>query len=471
MKTPLVTVYIVSHNYGDYLSDAIESVFRQTFDSWELLLIDDGSSDNTSDLMNLYKGEEKVKIFKTGGIGLPSVCNLALKKARGKYIIRLDGDDIFNENILLILVNYLERHSETVMVFPDYYLVDEFSEIYGEEKRAKLSKKNHLFDVPPNGACTLTRRDILERIGGYREDLGAQDGYDIWSRISQEYKCANVNLPLFYYRRHQNNMTHNARHILAAKRRIKMDSIVNGLLDFRPIIAVIPCRKNFDFCIDLWKQDMCGKTLLERRLEACVNSGILDYIVVASDNAEVEDTIRLFDDKRIIFIARRKEDTIRSSTIVPTLEKIAERLDPSMHGVTALSYIPTPFVTTGTLEESISTLVMNKADCSMGVEELRDALYKRTSHGLQALNSPRELSVDFDMVYRETSTSLCTRNNNFKSGSLTGPMIINFIVSKEESFFINSYTNLEVARRMFECRMNAQPDTNVREKPCLRQAK
>lgn len=451
MENPTITVYIVSHNYGNYLSDAIESVLRQTVSNWELLIIDDGSTDDTAEVMNLYKGDERIRIRRTEGIGLPAVCNLALKEAKGKYIIRLDGDDIFDENILLVLGNYLDRHPDMAIVFPDYYLIDEFGEIYAEERRQKISQKSHMLDVPANGACTLVRKEILERIGGYREDLGVQDGYDIWSRISTGYKCTNVNLPLFYYRRHQNNLTDKLhRHVLSARRRIKMDSVVNNLHEFRPIIGVIPCRRNFDFCLDLWKQEIDGRSLLQKDIETCLNSKMLDRIVIASDNPEVNDVVSLFNDRRLLYFERRKEDTIRSKTLVPTLEKITERLDPDFKGITVISYLQTPFVETDTLEEAISTLVMNKADCSFGVEAIKEPLYRRTSHGLQALNPPKELSTDFDTVYRESNTSLATRNRNFKTGSLTGPTIVNFIVSKEECFFIDSDMNLEIARKMYQ---------------------
>jgi len=449
MNNPTTTVYIVSHNYGMYLEDAVESVFRQTVDDWELLIIDDGSVDNTAEVMNLYKGDSRVRLFQTPGIGLPAVCNRALKEAKGKHMIRLDADDIFDENILLVLRTCLDRNPDVAIVSPDYYLIDEFGDIYAEERRHKISQKNHLLDVPANGACTLMRKEILEKIGGYREDLGAQDGYDIWSKLTVDHKCANINLPLFYYRKHQNNLTNNFHHILSARRRIKMDNIINQLHEFSPIIAVIPCRRNFDFCIDLWKQEINGKSLLQKSIEVCVGLKILDHIVVTSDNPEVNDVIGKFNDPRILYFERKKEETIRSKSIISTLEKISKKLDPGLKGIIAISYIQTPFVSPETLEEAISTLVINKADCSFGVDEIKRPLYKRTPYGLQAVNPPKELSTDFDTIYREANTSLATRSKNFKTGSLTGPTVVNFVVSDEEGFFINSQMNLEVAKKMY----------------------
>ena len=447
---PLITVYIVSYNYGRYLQESIESVFAQTTDNWELLLIDDNSSDETAEVMNRYIGDDRIKVYHTEGIGLPSVCNLALREAKGEYIIRLDGDDVFDENALLVLGNYLYKNSELALVFPDYYLIDDFGEIYAEERRQKISHVNHLLDLPANGACAIVRKKILEDIGGYREDLGAQDGFDVWTKITKKYKCANINLPLFYYRKHQDNLTNNSHHIISARRRIKMDSIIKQLHKFRPLIAVIPCRKHFEFCEDLWKQEINGKSLLQRNIEVCIESKVLDQIVIASDTPDVNQVIKLFDDKRLSLFERDKKDTLRSVNIVSTLAKVSEKYDPDLTGISVLSYLQTPFVTSETLDEAISTLVMNRADSSIGVEEVKTALYKRTPHGLYPLNPPKGVFSDFDIVYREAGVALATRNHNFTSGSLFGPTIVNYIVSPDESLFINTNKSLEIARKIFE---------------------
>ena len=163
---PLITVYIVSHNYGRYLSEAVESVFRQSFDNWELIIINDGSSDNTDEIIGLYKDHPKVEVYDTEGIGLPAVNNLAIKKSKGKYIIRLDADDIFEENILLVLSTYMLNHEDAALVFPDYYLMDDNGIVFSQEKNQAPHSEDHLMDSPPNGACSLIKKDVLIELGG-----------------------------------------------------------------------------------------------------------------------------------------------------------------------------------------------------------------------------------------------------------------------------------------------------------------
>ena len=286
MNSPLITVYIPSRNYGRFLANAIDSVLRQTYENWELIVIDDASTDSTADVMNLYRGHPQISLHRTSGIGLPAVCNFALSKASGDCIIRLDGDDVFDENILLILGTHLKQNPDVALVFPDYYLVDDFGEIYAHESGRRLYQDNHMLDMPPNGACMLIRKVVLEELGGYRVDLGAQDGFDLWSRIRDRYKSANVSLPLFYYRRHGANLTTNTHRILAARRQIKKDAIRQRLKGSRPVIAVIPCRRNYDFVADLWKREINGRSLLERDIEVCLASDIIDRVVVTCDNPD-----------------------------------------------------------------------------------------------------------------------------------------------------------------------------------------
>ena len=450
MKKPKITVYLASHNYGKYLQEAIESVLRQTMDGWELLLLDNGSTDNTADVMALYKSDPRIRIFKTRKISLPNAANLALKKARGEYIIRLDADDILDENILLVLGNYLDRHPDIALVFPDYFLMDGYGEIISHERRKQIYHGNHLLDIPANGACTMIRSKILKKLGGYREDLGAQDGFDIWSKITREYKCTNVNLPLFYYRRHGNNLTENQLMILSARRAIKRDASASLINKCRPIIGIIPCRKNYDIFPDLWARQIGQETLLDRAIKTSLASTVLDKIVVTSDNPQVQDIMAKYRDKRLLFIERSTKSTIISASIVFTLEQIAKKLKTHRTGITSLFYIQAPFITTATLEESIYTLVMNEADSAVAVEEMTSQLYKRAPHGLMCINSVGNMKSDFDTVYNQTRTSLATRNSNFKTGSLMGSKVAHFVIPKEEAFFIETKMDFDVAKALLK---------------------
>jgi glycosyltransferase involved in cell wall biosynthesis/CMP-N-acetylneuraminic acid synthetase len=443
--TPRMTVYIPSHNYGKFLEAAIESVLRQTATDWELLLINDGSTDNTSHILSMYKGDPRVRTFTTRGIGLPAVCNLALREARGRYLIRLDGDDIFDEDILLVLGHRLDADAELALVFPDYYLIDEQGDVFAHEQRERLYSADHVLDVPANGACTLTRSDVLRDVGGWREDLGVQDGYDLWSKICKRYKVANVNLPLFFYRRHGENLTGRVRHILAAHREIKRDNALEKIDSFRPLTAFIPCRRNYDFHADVWKLPVNGCSLLERNIDKCLASPLFDNVLVASDNEEVRDILGGFHDPRLLFASRNLEETRRSSGLAPSLAHALKSSGVGLKGTTILSYLQAPFVSTATLEESLTTLVLHGANCAIGVQEIRDPLFRRGSHGLVPINPARSIRSGFDTVYREANIAFALGNCNLLLGSIMGPFAVHFQVPADECFFINSKQSWRIA--------------------------
>ena len=123
-KNFLITVYITNFNYGKFIEQAIESVLDQTEKSFELIIIDDGSTDNSKEIIEKYKDVDNVRIVYQKNKGLNVTNNIALRAARGKYIIRLDADDYFVPNALELLLDKLENDNQLGMVFPDYFIVD-----------------------------------------------------------------------------------------------------------------------------------------------------------------------------------------------------------------------------------------------------------------------------------------------------------------------------------------------------------
>ena len=203
---PLVSVYIVNHNYGDYLDKAIESVLNQTLDDYEIIFIDNGSTDSSRKKIEKYYNNKKIKIILQKNIGLNAANNVALKLARGRYIIRLDADDFFDKNALEILVSKLEKDDNLGMVFSDYYTVDQKGDLIEMYRRHDFNEVE-LLDQPAHGACSMVRKEFLLAINGYDESYHCQDGWDLWVRFIRNFNISNVNLPLFYYRQHGKNLT------------------------------------------------------------------------------------------------------------------------------------------------------------------------------------------------------------------------------------------------------------------------
>ena len=97
---PLITIYITNHNYGKYLSKSINSVLKQTYSNYELIIIDDGSTDNSKNIIKKYQNLKNIKIIFQKNKGLLVSNNIALKLSNGDYITRLDADDWLDENFI-----------------------------------------------------------------------------------------------------------------------------------------------------------------------------------------------------------------------------------------------------------------------------------------------------------------------------------------------------------------------------------
>ena len=182
LPSPLVTIYIPSRNYGIYLSQAIESVINQSYFSWELIIIDEASEDNSLSIANSFKEmyPKKIKVISNKSpIGLQKIANMVLGMANGKYMIRLDADDWFDESAIQLLVNKLELNENIGMAYGNYYYTDQDGNVLDAEFRHRLGEEDKVGQLPPHGACTLFRVRALKSVGGYTESINAQDGWEL----------------------------------------------------------------------------------------------------------------------------------------------------------------------------------------------------------------------------------------------------------------------------------------------------
>ncbi|MGB6153005.1 MAG: glycosyltransferase family A protein, partial [Pricia sp.] len=121
---PLVTVYITNYNYGKFIRTAIESLLNQSFQDFELIIIDDGSTDNSKDIIEEYETIDRISVIYQKNKGLNITNNVALKVSKGKYIVRLDADDYLEPTALEDMANALESDETLGLIFPNYFIVD-----------------------------------------------------------------------------------------------------------------------------------------------------------------------------------------------------------------------------------------------------------------------------------------------------------------------------------------------------------
>ena len=108
-QNPLVTVYVTNFNYGKYIEKAIESILTQSYQKFEIIIIDDGSTDNSREIISNYESHEKINIVLQNNKGLTVSNNIALNLAKGEFIVRLDADDYFIKDALKLMVREFEN--------------------------------------------------------------------------------------------------------------------------------------------------------------------------------------------------------------------------------------------------------------------------------------------------------------------------------------------------------------------------
>ena len=207
-----VSVIITCHNYARYLSRAIRSVINQTLDGddYEIIVVNDASTDETEKVMKTYSGRVK-PLTLTKNAGLAAARNEGIKSALGRYVVNLDADDYVDENLLLVEMLFLNFNSTWDAVSCDYYLVDENEKHIG---RISGSEK-------PIACGVMFRTDLLFGIGLYDENFKMREDEDLRIRFEKNHNIKNLELPLYRYRKHDNNMTNNKEGMAKYKKILK----------------------------------------------------------------------------------------------------------------------------------------------------------------------------------------------------------------------------------------------------------
>lgn len=209
-KSPTVSVIMGIFNCEKTLPDAIDSLINQTYQDFELIMCDDDSADNTLEIAESYamKYPDKIIILKNSrNEGLNFTLNKCLKKARGKYIARMDGDDMSLPERFEEEVSFLEQHQNIAIVGASMHVFDENgvwgNRVYIREPQNKDFMKGTPFAHP---VC-MVRKEAYKAVNGYSEQkkLLRVEDYHLWLKMySKGFKGVNLNEILYLYRDDRN---------------------------------------------------------------------------------------------------------------------------------------------------------------------------------------------------------------------------------------------------------------------------
>ncbi len=209
MSRPLVSVVVPNYNYGRFLPRALESVFAQTYSDVEVLVVDDGSTDDSLEVMRRYDG--RIRSISQPNGGVSRARNLGVRESRGELIAFLDSDDWWLEEKLAKEVALLESGGFG-MVYTGLRFVSEDGDVRGEitdglsgwvlKELALLTKPG----VPASGSSALIRRECFDEVGPFDPALSTSADWDLWRRIACRYAIGMVREPLTSYRLHPASM-------------------------------------------------------------------------------------------------------------------------------------------------------------------------------------------------------------------------------------------------------------------------
>lgn len=448
-----ITVYIPTHNYGRYLDRSIRSVIQQTMDDWELIVIDDGSTDNSREILEKYKDDNKIRIIEQENKGLNVTNNIALRLSNGQYIIRLDADDYFDENILLVLSNVLDKRRDVDLVYPDYYHISENGDILETVRRQKIGEEVELLDLPAHGACTMIRKSCLIGLDGYDEEFRCQDGYGLWLKFLLKHKPYNVNIPLFYYRQHQESLTKNQQKILDARRKIK-SKFVDGQNGGKrtKTLGVIPVVKRSAYYQGEPFVEIAGKPLIWYSLNEAVKARNLDRIVVTTDDSDVVNYAKQFDN--VTTLMRPKELTRTTARIENTIDDVLSKMEEGHDYVpeaVCILYITTPLRMAHHIDLAVDTMTIFQVDSIISIEEELSYCYFHDKYGLRSVSkTERGVRSERNAIYKENGAIYLSKADLFRRGELLGKSVGHITMLPEESLKITSEYELWLAHKIIQ---------------------
>jgi glycosyltransferase involved in cell wall biosynthesis len=452
LSNPLITIYIPCRNYGCYLRQCIDSVFAQLYTNWELIIIDEASSDNTLIIAEefLLRNPERISIVKNKKpVGLQKLSNTVLNSANGKYMMRLDADDWLDESALLAMVTKLENNPDKGMVYGNYFYVDINGKILDIEYRHELGIEDNAGHLAPHGACTLFLTKSLKNVGGYSESVNAQDGWDLWYKLYNRIGALSLNIPIFYYRQHGDSMSTDNKRLLDARSKI-FNQISKGLDgDYKKnCIAVIPVRESYPDFKNVPYQKLNGVSLLERAINSAICSDKVNNVIVSSESQNVLDfSKRLESQGRVPKHLRLKR--IKSTEMSNNIPIQSFMLDAGEYYKELMGSTPDVVVflnlhavyrKTNHIDTALDILRITESDSVVSVQEEREPMFSHGENGLNLLNPGRfkELAFDRERLYHFNGAIIATWWDIIKTNSVFGKKIGYLEMTNEDSYQVKT---------------------------------
>lgn len=206
MNLPAVSVIIPTFNRAGYICDAVSSILNQTYRDLELIVVDDGSTDNTEEVLRPFV--DKITFISQPRKGPSAARNHGLREARGKYIAFLDSDDISLPRRIETQVEVLERYPEVALVYSNFIFVDDFGHLRTRGNGTGICVKGNIFEpllltkIVIYPSTWMVRKSAFDEVGYFDEELKRSEDHDMELRIARKYEFFGLKQPLVKIRMH-----------------------------------------------------------------------------------------------------------------------------------------------------------------------------------------------------------------------------------------------------------------------------
>lgn len=205
-----VSVVVPVHNRAELLDKAIASVIAQTMQNWELIVVDNNSTDHTSRVVESWQRKDKrIKLIKLSENKIARALNQGINISQGEYIAQLDSDDAYSPHTLELMTNGLDNDLTAGLTVSFYDLIDEDDRVIeemGVVKHLEYSV-NNILRVDGAGAVRVWRKSVIQEMGGFDEEDYCNYGedYDMVLKVTEKYRLLRIPQVLYHYRRHPGN--------------------------------------------------------------------------------------------------------------------------------------------------------------------------------------------------------------------------------------------------------------------------
>ena len=213
----LISVILPVYNQAEYLASALDSVLHQDYSPFELIVVNDGSTDGTADILEEYHRRHDFRLIHQENRGLPRALNRGFAEAQGTYLTWTSSDNIARPHMLSTLAAALDRHPDVGLVYADWDVIDASGQVTARVQSIEYDRYTLFLNNYVN-ACFLYRRVCLDTVGDYDDSLRGGEDWDYWLRISRYYRLLHVPESLYLYREHSQSLTANAEALVAERK-------------------------------------------------------------------------------------------------------------------------------------------------------------------------------------------------------------------------------------------------------------